>query len=165
MKEAVLSLGSNLNNREENIKLAMKSIGLLPETRVVCVSNFYETVPFGVKDKQNKYINCCLKVETELNPHMLLGACLGVESALGRVRPYRFAPRVIDIDLIFYEDVILSDKHLTLPHPRWKERPFVLIPLCDIFPDFKFKLFKFELNKELYDELSQRVSKININMH
>lgn len=135
MTEAVIALGSNVGNREDQIRQAIYALGHLPDTTVLMVSNNYETEPFGVPDEQDNYINCCLKLMTELEPQTLLGACLGIEAAMGKVRTYKNAPRLIDIDLLLYGDVKLDTKDLTLPHPRMLERAFVLVPLSDIYPN------------------------------
>ncbi len=132
MNEVFLSLGSNLGNRLENLNNAIKFLNNLISTKVVCVSNFYETKPFGILEKQNKYINCCLKLETDLSPEMLMGACLGIESALGRERTHKFCSRTIDIDILLYGNRSINEKNLTIPHPRMSERAFVLVPLYDI---------------------------------
>ena len=150
MNEAILALGSNLGNRKENLKLAIKKINSLNNTTIDSVSGFYETEPFEVPDKQNKYINCCIKVSTNLNPEKLLEKCLQIESSMGRTRPYRFAPRIIDIDLLLYENEIINTEKLTLPHPRMKERLFVLLPMSDICKDLKFKLWDFKKDFEQY---------------
>ena len=132
MNEVFLSLGSNLGNRLENLNNAIKFLNNLISTKVVRVSNFYETKPFGVLEKQNKYINCCLKLETDLDPEMLMGACFGIESSLGRERTHKFCSRTIDIDMLLYGNRSINEKNLIIPHPRMSERAFVLIPLYDI---------------------------------
>lgn len=139
MKQAFLSLGSNLGNKLENLNNAIKYIDNLIDTTVISVSNFYETEPFGVSEKQDNYINCCLKIETKLSPEMLMGACLGIESALGRKRNHKFCSRTIDIDILIYENEDINKENLTIPHPHMFERAFVLVPLCDI-------------NKELFEK-------------
>ena len=133
MSLAAISLGSNLGDRHKNIDNAIKALGSLYKTKVLAVSEKLETEPVGAPDKQNFYINCCLKIETELEPVTLLGACLGIESALGRVRSFKNAARVIDIDLLLYDDVVIDTKDLVLPHPRMYERDFVMIPLKKIW--------------------------------
>lgn len=132
MSEVLLSLGSNLGNKLEKLNKAIKSINNLIYTKVVSVSNFYETTPFGISEKQDNYINCCLKIETDLSSEMLMGACLGIESALERERKYKFCPRTIDIDILLYEHEHINKKNLIIPHPRMFEREFVLAPLHDI---------------------------------
>lgn len=144
MSEAILSLGSNLGDRFFNITRAIESIQNLPETEILKISDFYETEPYGVTEKQEKYINCCLKIETELSPEILMGTFLGIESALGRIRTYKFSPRTIDIDLLAYGKEKQNKKNLILPHPRMLERAFVLIPLSDICKNMKFNNINFK---------------------
>lgn len=133
MKEAVLALGTNLLDREKNLRTALEALKRLPDTVVEKVSSIYETEPFQTPDPQNDYLNCCVKVQTELLPEMLLGCCLGIEAAMGRERPFKNAARIIDIDLLLYEGVAMNTAHLTLPHPRIKERAFVMVPLKDLY--------------------------------
>lgn len=144
MSEAVLSLGSNLGERVGNLEKAIQSLNTLEKTSVVRISKFYETEPFGTPEKQNKYINCCVLISTKLNPEILMGACLGIESAMGRVRTHRFCARTIDIDILLYEDLEINSVNLILPHPRMLERNFVLVPLNDVCPRLKFKSWNFQ---------------------
>lgn len=137
MNKAVLGLGANLGKREENIRAAIHAIELLPETTVISKSSLYETKPFDVPSPQNDYLNCCILILTELSPKALLGACLGVEAAMGRERHEVHSSRDIDIDLLLYEGQICSDVELKLPHPQILRRAFVMVPLSDIFPDHK----------------------------
>lgn len=147
MKESVLEFGSNIGNKIENIKKAIHSINCLPNTKVTKISRFYETEPFGVPDKQDNYINCCAQVFTTLSPFTLLGACLGIESSMGRVRLFKNQARIIDIDLLLYEDFSLNSSELTVPHPRILERSFVMVPLSDIYKN------KIALNLNFKDSL------------
>lgn len=103
MKKAVLGLGGNLGNRKENLSAALDALGRLPKTKVSRVSRCYETAPFQVFDAQPDYLNCCAEIETDLSPRALLGACLGIEAAMGRVRLVEKGARVLDIDLLLYE--------------------------------------------------------------
>jgi 2-amino-4-hydroxy-6-hydroxymethyldihydropteridine diphosphokinase len=135
MRKAVLGLGTNLGKREENIRAAIRAIELLPDTTVISKSNLYETKPFDVTTEQGDYLNCCICILTEFSPKVLLGACLGVEAAMGRERREWHGERVIDIDLLLYEGETSSDKELTLPHSQILKRAFVLVPLSDIFPN------------------------------
>ena len=151
LTEAALSLGSNMGDRCQNIKNAIKAIDNLPETKVVKISNYYETEPFGVPDKQERYINCCLKISTNLEPLVLLESCLEIEKKLGRTRQYRFCPRTIDIDLLIYGHELRNEKNLTLPHPRLKERAFVLAPLNDISQNMVFGNINFKQNYKSCD--------------
>ncbi len=134
MAEVVLALGSNLLDREKNLKTAIEFLSRLPNTTVEGVSSIYATKPFLVPDEQNDYLNCCAKIKTDLSAETLLGCCLGIESAMGRIRTYKNAARIIDIDLLLYEGVTINMDHLVLPHPRIKERAFVMVPLSDLYP-------------------------------
>lgn len=154
LPEAVISLGSNLGEKENNINFALKSINLIPETKIIKVSKLYETAPHGVPNEQPNYLNCCAKILTELSPQMLLVALLGVESAMGRERKFRFCERIIDIDLIFYENEKIAEKNLILPHPRAWERAFVLVPLADICENMKFKKINF---REAYEKCDKSI--------
>ena len=137
MHKAVLGLGTNLGKREENIRAAIHAIELLPDTTVISKSNLYETKPFDVTSQQGDYLNCCICVLTEFSPKVLLGACLGVEAAMGRERKEWHGSRVMDIDLLLYEGQTCEDTELRLPHPQILKRAFVLVPLSDIFPNKK----------------------------
>ena len=114
---AALGLGSNQGDSRGYLRAALDSLDALCGTRVTAVSSLYRTAPVGYADQPDFY-NAVAEVETSLSPRALLGACLGIEAALGRVRTFRKAPRVIDVDLLFMEDVRSADPELTLPHPR-----------------------------------------------
>ena len=153
MHEAILSFGSNLGDRFKNLKKAIDYVSNLPKTSTIKVSSIYETAPFGVSKKQNFYLNCGARIITEFSPEILMGCCLGIETALGRIRPYKNAPRTIDIDLIFYEDLKINKKDLQIPHPFWHERAFVIKPMMNIcekgiFFGFDIKKFLLKCKKE-----------------
>ncbi len=133
MSIAYLALGSNLGNPLEQLQGAVEALALLPDTRVTAVSKVYETDPWGVEE-QPDFLNAVVEVETGLSPRALLGACLGIESAAGRIRLLKNGPRVLDVDLLLYGQVTSDDPELILPHPRMWERSFVLVPLADIYP-------------------------------
>ncbi len=135
MKKAVIGLGSNLGNRVENISHALQALKNLPGTTVIATSRFYETAPVEVLSAQNDYLNACALLLTELSPHALLGACLGIEAGLGRERREFHGSRIIDLDLLLYEDTNLREEELRLPHPGILTRAFVLQPLSDLFPE------------------------------
>lgn len=135
MSRAVLGLGTNLGDRAENLRAALGALGRLPGTRVEAVSSVWQTAPFDVPDKQQDYWNICVSLETALSPHALLGACLGIEAALGRVRRTYHGARVIDLDLLLYDGAAVQEKELTVPHPGMLERAFVLFPLSELFPE------------------------------
>ena len=111
MKKAVIALGTNLGHRWENLSKAIRALELLPgSTTVVASSHIYETEPFETPDEQNNYLNMCIIVMTELSPHALLGACLGIEAAMGRKRKIKNGARVIDIDLLLIDIRIDSQR-------------------------------------------------------
>lgn len=131
MKKAYIGIGTNIGDRLHNIKAATDALAHLPGTQVLKVSDVYETEPWGYTDQDNFY-NICAEIETELSPNALLGACLGIEAAFGRERPFKNAPRILDVDLLLYEGVAMNAPELILPHPRMHERAFVLVPLKDV---------------------------------
>ena len=132
--EYILSVGTNLGDRKENIKRCINSINLLPYTDVIEQSAIYETEPVGYARQENFY-NIILKVESIFEPNEMLGACLGIEAGFGRLRTVRFGPRIIDIDIIFAENEKIESRNLIVPHPRYHERRFILEPMLDIFKD------------------------------
>lgn len=127
-----LALGSNLENRAANLKEAISSLS--PQMDVLAKSKIYETPPWGYTD-QPKFLNQVVKVKTYLDPEPLLKHLKRLEIALGRQATFRNGPRLIDIDILFYDDLILETPTLVIPHPRLHERGFVLMPLMDIAPD------------------------------
>ena len=129
--KAYLGIGTNIGDRMKNLQDAIDSLNLLPMTTVTDVSNVYETDPVGYDD-QDDFLNIVVEVETELNPDNLLGAALGIEAGLGRVRIIKNGPRIIDVDLLLYGNETKDTKTLVLPHPRMMERNFVLKPLLDL---------------------------------
>ena len=151
MSKAVIGIGTNIGDRLENIKNSLDSLEKLPDTTIIKSSRIYETKPWGYTDQQNFY-NCCILVDTSLSPSALLGALLGIEAALGRIREFKNGPRIIDLDLLLYEDETINTEELTVPHPRIKERAFVLYPLRDLFEDEKFNSYSFSDALEKADE-------------
>jgi 2-amino-4-hydroxy-6-hydroxymethyldihydropteridine diphosphokinase len=127
-----LALGSNLGNREENLKQAIAS--LPPQMVVKEKSHVYETPPWGYEDQQ-RFLNQVVKTQTYLQPEQLLKHIKRLEVALGRKATFRNGPREIDIDILMYDDLVLNTPILTLPHPHMHERGFVLLPMMDIAPD------------------------------
>jgi 2-amino-4-hydroxy-6-hydroxymethyldihydropteridine diphosphokinase len=133
-----LSLGSNLGDRTGQLTRARAGIEHFPRTRVVAASPVYETEPVGVKAEYGhlKFLNAVLVIESGLDPDTLRREVAALEARLGRVRgPDRFAPRAIDIDILYAGDVLMETEGLTLPHPRWATRRFVVQPLADVRPD------------------------------
>lgn len=126
---AFLSLGSNLGDRRALLRDAIDS---LPD--VVAVSPLYETDPVG-GPQQESFLNLVAELWTRLTPLQLLGVCHRIESSAERVRDVRWGPRTLDIDIIWIDGVTMDTERLTIPHPRWKERRFVLAPLRDLAPE------------------------------
>ena len=133
--KAILGLGGNLGSPCENIRSALAAVSNLCSTRLLRISRYYLTEAVEVTLPQPPYINCAAEIETRLSPNALLGACLGIESALGRTRPGCKSPRTVDIDLLLYEGARLCSDELTLPHPGILRRAFVLRPLLDLYPE------------------------------
>lgn len=137
MSVAFVGIGTNMGDRILNINNAIATLKLLPNTTVEKVSNIYETEPWGLKEQPN-FLNGVIKLNTELSPNALLGALLGIEAAMGRIRQIKNGPRVLDLDLLIYDDVIMNTSELTLPHPFMLEREFVLKPLTELIRDDKY---------------------------
>lgn len=134
MAAAYLSLGSNLGDRETNIRKALEL--LAAHARLIRVSSLYETAPIGVTD-QNDFINAVALIETDLEPKSLLHTVLEIENEIGRLRNFHWGPRVIDIDVLLYDGAAVNTPELTIPHPEMMNRAFVLIPLAEIAPDLE----------------------------
>jgi 2-amino-4-hydroxy-6-hydroxymethyldihydropteridine diphosphokinase len=132
-KRAYLSLGSNLGNREANIRRALEKLSAA-EVQIHRLSSWYETEPVDYLP-QPWFVNCVAEVDTKLSPRQLFKACKSVERALGRRPRIPKGPREIDIDILFYENVIVRSAALRIPHARLEERRFVLVPLCELAPD------------------------------
>jgi 2-amino-4-hydroxy-6-hydroxymethyldihydropteridine diphosphokinase len=127
-----LSLGTNLGDRAANLKQAINS--LPPQMTVKAKSDVYETPPWGYTE-QEPFLNQAVKATTYLEPELLLKHLKRLEVALGRKDTFRYGPRLIDIDILFYDDLVLESPSLVIPHPHVHERGFVLRPLMDIAPD------------------------------
>lgn len=132
MKKIYLALGTNLGDRLANLRDAINA--LAPDVTVLRESTIYETPPWGFTD-QPAFLNMVVEAETSLNPRALLDLLKKREKALGRVKNFRYGPRHIDLDILFYGDEIYEDERLQIPHPRLHERAFVLVPLSDLAPE------------------------------
>jgi len=128
-----LSLGSNLGDRLANLRTAISSLPpqIMPEVQ----SSIYETEPWGYSD-QPAFLNLVVKADTNLPPLDVLKYLKDIEVVMGRKETFRFGPRLIDLDILFYDDLVIATPDLTIPHPHILERAFVLIPLAEIAPDF-----------------------------
>ena len=134
MKRTFIGIGTNLGDREENLK---KAVALIEEHigHVRLASSVYETEPWGFQS-ENYFLNMVVEVETRLSPSGLLGRALMIESLLGRLREGKeYKSRIIDIDILLYDNRIIKKKVLVIPHPLMHERKFVLVPLCEIAGD------------------------------
>lgn len=138
MSKAFVALGSNLAGNLDSpvnqVIHAFQAIEQLPKTKLIKQSSLYKSVPVGYAD-QPDFINAVVEINTTLSPEILLEALLKIEIEAGRERPFANAPRVLDLDLLLYDDLVINKKKLTLPHPRMHERGFVLLPLAEIAPD------------------------------
>jgi len=128
-----LSLGSNLGDRSTNLHKAISH--LPPKVQLVTQSSIYKTEPWGYSD-QPSFLNQAIKADTSLEPFELLAFLKEIEISMGRQETFHFGPRLIDLDILFFDDLILDSPELTIPHPHIAERAFVLIPMAEIAPDF-----------------------------
>jgi len=129
-----IALGSNLGHREAHLAFALSR--LRPLLHGLRCSTFIETAPEGVPDEQGAFLNGVVVGETELPPRALLSVLQQIEAEAGRARPYRYAARTLDLDLILYGDAIVEEEGLVVPHPRFRERRFVLVPLAEVAGDW-----------------------------
>lgn len=133
LNRAYLITGTNLGNRQDNLKRAIveieKKIG-----SVASCSSVYETEPWGLNNQPSFY-NQALSIDTALDVWSLLASTLAIEESMGRVRAERYGTRIIDIDILFFENMVINSEKLTIPHPRIRERNFVLAPLAEIAPN------------------------------
>ncbi|MBO5944888.1 MAG: 2-amino-4-hydroxy-6-hydroxymethyldihydropteridine diphosphokinase [Clostridia bacterium] len=134
---AYLGIGTNIGDRLQNLIDTVEALNLLPLTKVVEISSVYETAPVGYAN-QDDFLNIVVAVSTDLNAHNLLGAALGIEACMGRIRTIKNGPRIIDVDLLMYENEKIDSLTLALPHPRMLERNFVIKPLLDLNLDKSF---------------------------
>lgn len=149
--KAVIGLGTNIGDRVLNLKEALTAIELLPGTKVLRTSSVYETKPYGFSE-QPDFLNMAAEVETQLSPNALLGACLGIEAGMGRVRAFKNGPRIIDLDLLLTENFSSQSAELTVPHPEICNRSFVLVPLMELYDTGEFFGFRF---REAYEKHSK----------
>ena len=142
--QAFVALGSNLPGNLDcpasQVVRGFQSISDLPHTKLVKQSSLYQSAPVGYDTQQlasvPDFINAVVEISTQLSPDELLDALLHIEQLAGRERPFLNAPRVLDCDLLHYENTVRNTQKLTLPHPRMQERAFVLLPLAEIAPEF-----------------------------
>lgn len=133
-KIALIGIGSNLSSPQANCRQALDHLEGHPDIETITCSAFYETEPLGVTE-QNWFINAAARVTTKLEPDALLDLLLNVEKVMGRIRNEKWGPRIIDLDLLLYEDRIIKTPRLEIPHPEMTQRRFVLAPLNELAPD------------------------------
>lgn len=151
MAVAYIALGSNIGNPLDNLQRAVDAFALIPHIKVVAVSKVYETAPVGYDDQDN-FLNAVIKVETDFTPDALLGACLGVEAGLGRIREIKNGPRILDADLILFGAETIDSAFLTLPHREMQNRAFVMVPFMDICSE----------NIDFYSEIAAHLDKSGV---
>ena len=134
ISQSVIALGSNLGDSRAILETAIETLAATPSITLEARSSWYQTKAVG--PPQPDYLNGCVLLRVQLSPQSLLETLLGIEAKFGRYRSLRWGPRTIDLDLILYDDLILDTTTLVLPHPRMRERAFVLVPLAEIVPDW-----------------------------
>lgn len=142
-------LGSNVGDKKQNLEKAISKLS--KKISDIQVSKFYETEPWGYTE-QDKFLNAAIRGKTFLAPSELLQFIKLIEKEVGRVKRFKWGPREIDIDILFYDDLIYKDNFLTIPHPFLQEREFVLKPLLDLDPNFVHPVFKRTVH-QLYEKL------------
>ena len=128
-----MAFGANLGEAQATVLQAIQDVGALATSQLVKASSLYASAPHEATGPE--FVNAVAMYDTELPPLALLDALQNLEKTAGRERPYLNAPRTLDLDIIFYGDIALDSSRLTLPHPRWQKRAFVLVPLEEISPD------------------------------
>ena len=136
-KSVYISLGSNMGSKRENLAQAVELISNIPGVKLKNRSSLYETEPWGKTD-QDKFLNQVIEIETSLPPRELLKELQDIEINMGRQRKEKWGPRIIDLDILLYGNEVLDDPQLAIPHPRMRERLFVLVPLAEIGADLRF---------------------------
>lgn len=132
--QVFVAIGSNLGSRKANHFEAMERINAIPRTRIVRQSSFYESEPHG--DAKTWFVNSVVELHTELSPEELLRKLLAIEEAMGRkrVKGKRWGSRIIDLDILLYENAVIQKRNLKIPHPELHNRRFVLMPLAELAP-------------------------------
>jgi 2-amino-4-hydroxy-6-hydroxymethyldihydropteridine diphosphokinase len=152
---AYISVGSNIGDKPANCQKGITSLAETGRSRVLAQSRIYTTEPVDYQN-QDWFINMMVKLETPLGPFQLLDRIEHIQQIAGRIQdPIRFGPRILDLDIILYDDRIIESKRLLVPHPRMHKRRFVLKPICDIDPSIIHPVLKQEMHfllKQLGDE-------------
>ena len=139
MHTTYISAGSNLGHRKANLEFSLSS--LAKEGSITRISSYFETEPVGYLN-QPWFLNIAIELQTSLTPAALLHLCNGIEESCGRIRAFPNGPRTLDLDILLFDDFVMNEKALVIPHPRLPERRFVLAPLAQIAPDLIHPLLK-----------------------
>ena len=159
MKTAYLSLGSNLGDREDNLREALRRLRESDKLRIARVSSLYETEPMEVEN-QPWFLNIAAEIETSFFPMQLLGRIGRIEDAMGRKRVRAKGPRLIDIDILLYGSFVIGTTKLTVPHPRMMERRFVLEPMVELAPELRHPITRQSMRELLSAIKGQKVRRI-----
>ncbi len=155
-----MSIGSNMGNKKKNLDDAINLLGSHEKIEIVSISSFYKTEPQNFKE-QGWFLNAALKIKTDMGPEDLLTVFKQLEKTLDKDgKAFRFGPRIIDLDIIYYDNLVIKTEILEIPHPRMHERCFVLVPLCDIAPKEIHPVFNLrsdELLKKIEQQEAQKV--------
>ncbi len=136
MARAAVAIGSNLGDRHAHVRAAIQRLRAEPGIRLLAASPIYETAPVDCPPDAGPFLNAVAVVETDLTPMQLFERLLAIERSFGRIRGLRNAPRTLDLDLVCYDGLVIDTPELTVPHPRMHLRPFVLVPLADVWPEW-----------------------------
>lgn len=148
--EAYISIGSNIGDKEKNLIEAINNLEDIKGIIIDKVSSFIKTEPWGLKE-QDEFLNGAIKIKTVLSPRELMEVLLNIEKTMKRERIVKWGPRIIDLDIILYDDLVTDDEYVTIPHPRMEEREFVIKPLLEIAPNKVHPLSKKRIFKMLED--------------
>ncbi len=135
LNRVFVGLGGNIGEPVAQLERALSALARLPESTLVRTSSFYQSPPWGI-DAQPPFVNAVAELATSLSPDQLLASLLAIEQAAGRERTLRWGPRVLDLDLLLFGDLVIDRPGLRIPHPHLHQRAFVLLPLAEIAPDF-----------------------------
>ena len=152
---AWIGLGANLGDARAALAQAVRDIGALPATQVLRVSSLYGSAPVDASGPD--YLNAVAEISTALSPIELLDALQAIELGAGRERPYRNAPRTLDLDIVRFADLTMTTERLTLPHPRWNERAFVLLPMAELLGAQVLESLPAALQQQVKDQRIERL--------
>ncbi len=148
-----LGLGTNLGNKKENLFYAINLLNNFSKVKVLSISSIYGSKAYGFKE-QDDFYNLVCKIDTNLSPFDLLNLCKEIEKTMGRENTFKWGPRLIDIDILFYNDAIINTDTLIIPHPEIIKRDFVLVPMAELEPNFIHPVLKVTI-KELIENIKE----------